>query len=152
MIKIALYRCSERRDSMKEILLPARVENIDVVTDFVNEQLQELDCPVKAQIQIDVAIDELFGNIARYAYDNDEGEAIVRVESGDEGNSVTITFIDGGKPFDPLKRDDPDVTLSAAQRNIGGLGIFVVKRTMDDVSYKFENGKNILSIHKKLGR
>lgn len=137
---------------MKEIRLPARVENIDTVTDFVNEQLEELGCPVKVQIQIAVAIDELFGNIARYAYDGEEGEAVVRVEGGDNNDSVTITFIDSGKPFDPLKRDDPDVTLSASERNIGGLGIFVVKRTMDSIDYKFEDNKNVLSIHKKFGR
>lgn len=137
---------------MKEILLPARVENIDTVTDFVNEQLHELGCPMKAQIQIAVAIDELFGNIARYAYDTGNGEATVRVEGGDDGNSVTITFIDSGKPFDPLKRNDPDVTLPAAERGIGGLGIYVVKKTMDAVCYKYEDGKNVLSIHKKFGR
>ena len=137
---------------MKEIVIPARVENIDAVTDFVNEQLHELGCPMKAQIQIAVAIDELFGNIARYAYDTEDGEAVVRVEGGEDGNSVTITFMDSGKPFDPLKRDDPDVTLSASQRSIGGLGIFVVKRTMDAVSYKYEDGKNILSILKNFSR
>ena len=137
---------------MKEIRLPARVENIDMVTDFVNEQLDELGCPVKAQIQIAVAIDEIFGNIARYAYGDEEGEAVVRVEGGDNNGSVTITFMDSGMPFDPLKRDDPDVTLSASERSIGGLGIFVVKRTMDSIDYKYEDNKNVLSIHKKFGR
>jgi len=135
---------------MKEMTIAATVENIGVVTDFVNEQLEALDCPMKAQMQIDIAIDELFGNIAHYAYNPDVGEATVRVEVIDEPLSVVITFIDGGVPYDPLAAADPDITLSAEERAIGGLGIFMVRKSMDDVSYRYENGRNILSIRKNL--
>ena len=136
---------------MKELTIAATVENIDVVTGFVNEQLEALECPMKAQMQIDIAIDELFGNIAHYAYNPDVGEATVRVEVQKEPLSVIITFIDGGVPYDPLAAADPDTTLSAEERGIGGLGIFMVKKSMDEIAYRYENGKNILSIRKKLG-
>lgn len=136
---------------MKELTIAATVENIDVVTDFVNEQLEALECPMKAQMQIDIAIDELFGNIAHYAYNPDVGEATVRVEVQKEPLSVIITFIDGGVPYDPLAAADPDTTLSAEERALGGLGIFMVKKSMDEIAYRYENGKNILSIRKKIG-
>ena len=113
---------------MKELTLAATVENIGAVTDFVNEQLEALDCPIKARMQIDIAIDELFGNIAHYAYHPKIGDATVRVEVIQEPLSVVITLIDQGIPFDPLKNEDPDTGLSAEERDIGGLGIFMVKK------------------------
>jgi anti-sigma regulatory factor (Ser/Thr protein kinase) len=135
---------------MKELNIAATVENIEVVTDFVNEQLEALECPMKAQMQIDIAIDELFGNIAHYAYNPEVGSATVRVEVIDDPLSVVITFIDGGVPYDPLAAADPDTTLSAEDRAIGGLGIFMVKKSMDEITYRYENGSNILSIRKNL--
>ncbi len=135
---------------MKELTIAATVENIGTVTDFVNEQLEACDCPMKAQMQIDIAIDELFGNIAYYAYNPEVGVATVRVEVIEDPLSVTITFIDNGIPYDPLKKDDPDTTLSAEERNIGGLGIYMVKKSMDDIAYEYKDGQNILSIKKNL--
>ena len=135
---------------MKELTIAATVENIEVVTDFVNEQLETLDCPMKAQMQIDIAIDELFGNIAQYAYNPDVGDATVRVEVQEDPLAVIITFIDGGVPYDPLSAAAPDTTLSAEERTMGGLGIFMVKKTMDEITYRYENGSNILSIRKNL--
>ena len=101
-------------------------------------------------MQINIAIDELFGNIAHYAYNPDVGDATVRVEVTEEPLAVVITFIDGGVPYDPLKAVDPDITLSADQRQIGGLGIYMVKKSMDEITYEYKDGKNILSIKKKL--
>lgn len=135
---------------MKELTIAATVENIETVTDFVNEQLETLGCPMKAQIQIDVAIDELFGNIAHYAYNPDIGSATVQVEVQEEPLAVIITFIDGGVPYDPLATADPDITLSAEERQVGGLGIYMVKKSMDEITYEYVDGKNILSIKKKL--
>ena len=135
---------------MKELTIAATVENIETVTDFVNEQLEALGCPMKAQIQIDVAIDELFGNIAHYAYNPDVGSATVQVEVTEEPLAVIVTFIDGGVPYDPLKGADPDITLSAEERQLGGLGIYMVKKSMDEITYEYKDGKNILSIKKKL--
>ena len=135
---------------MKELTIAATVENIDVVTDFVNEQLEALDCPMKAQMQIDIAIDELFGNIAHYAYNPDVGDATVRVEVVEEPLAVMITFIDKGVPYNPLEQADPDTTLSAEDRQIGGLGIFMVKKSMDEITYEYKDGQNILKIKKNL--
>lgn len=136
---------------MKELTIAATVENIGAVTEFVDEQLEALGCPMKAQMQINIAIDELFGNIAHYAYKPDMGEATIRVEVVEEPPSVIITFIDGGIPYDPLAAADPDISLSAEERAIGGLGIFMVKKSMDEITYRYEGGKNILSIRKKIG-
>ena len=135
---------------MKELTLPATIENIETVIDFVNGQLEEIKCPLKAQMQIDIAIDELFGNIAHYAYNPETGPATVRVEVTEEPIAVVITFIDRGVTNDPLKKEDPDITLSAEERAIGGLGIFMVKKTMDEISYEYKDGKNILRIKKNM--
>ena len=136
---------------MNEITLAATVENIEVVTDFVNEQLEALDCPMKAQMQIGIAIDELFGNIAHYAYSPEVGEATVRVEVMKEPLSVVITFIDGGFPYDPLSTAQPDTRLSAEERSIGGPGVFMVRKIMDEIDYRYEDGKNILIVRKSIG-
>ena len=135
---------------MKELTIAATVENIETVTDFVNEQLEALDCPMKVQMQIDIAIDELFGNIAHSAYNPEIGHATVRVEVIEEPLSVVITFIDNGVPYDPLAKADPDTTLSADEREIGGLGIYMVKKSMDDITYEYKDGQNILKIKKNL--
>ncbi len=134
---------------MKELSLNAVVENIDTVTDFVNEHLEQYNCPKKAQTQIDIAIDELFGNIAHYAYNPEVGTATVRVEVLENPLSVVITFIDNGVPYDPLSTEDPDITLSAEERKIGGLGIYMVKKSMDEISYEYKDGQNILRIKKE---
>ena len=135
---------------MKELTLAATVENINAVTDFVGEQLEKVDCPMKARMQINIAIDELFGNIAHYAYHPETGDATVRVEIMQDPLRVIITFIDGGVPYDPLAAVDPDTTLSAEERALGGLGIFMVKKSMDEITYRYENGRNILSVRKTL--
>lgn len=136
--------------AMNELSVDAVVENIETVTDFVNKYLEEYGCPMKAQMQIDIAIDELFGNIAHYAYQPETGLATVRVEVVEEPLTVIITFIDRGVPYDPLKAEDPDTTLSADERSFGGLGIYTVKKIMDDVSYEYRDGRNILRIRKQI--
>ena len=135
---------------MKELTLAATVENIETVTEFVNAQLELLDCPIKAQMQIDIAIDELFGNIAHYAYNTEVGSATVRVEVSEAPLAVIITFIDNGVPYDPLGKDDPDITLSAEEREIGGLGIYMVRKSMDEITYEYKDGQNILKIKKNI--
>ncbi len=135
---------------MTELTLKAVIENIPAATAFIDEQLEALDCAMRAQMQIDVAIDELFCNIARYAYDGGDGEATVKFDFDPSDRTAMITFEDSGKPFDPLQKADPDVTLAAEDRAIGGLGIFLVKKTMDDMKYRYENGKNVLTLYKHI--
>lgn len=135
---------------MKELTVDATLESIPVITDFVDEQLEQFGCPIKAQTQIDIAIDELFSNIARYAYHPGVGPATVRIEVIEAPLSVVITFIDQGIPYDPLSQADPDVTLSAEEREIGGLGIYIVKKNMSEITYEYKDGRNILRIRKEL--
>lgn len=136
---------------MKELTVDATIKNIETVTDFINETLEGYNCPMKAMTQIDIAIDELFGNIANYAYHPKVGPATVRIEVIDDPLAVVITFVDNGIPFDPLAKADPNTAQSADERAIGGLGIYLVKKSMDEISYEYKDGKNILKIRKKLG-
>ena len=135
---------------MKELTVDAAIENIPAVTAFVEEQLEQVGCPMKAQMQIDIAIDELFSNIAQYAYSPKTGKATVRVEMTEDPMAVVITFIDNGIPYDPLAKADPNVSLPADDRQIGGLGIFMVKKSMDEINYEYKDGQNILTIKKHI--
>ena len=133
---------------MKELTIGARTDNLDQVIAFVDESLEAADCSMKAQMQIDVAVEEIFVNIASYAYAPDVGNATIRFVQ--EQNNVCITFIDSGIPYDPLAKEDPDVSLSAEERGIGGLGIYMVKKAVDDMKYVYKDGQNILSIGKSI--
>lgn len=135
---------------MKIITLEATIDNLEKVTDFVNSELERIGCPFKPMTQIDIVIDELFSNIAHYAYKPSVGHVTVTVDIEINPITVIITFMDNGKPFNPLDTTEPDTTLSAEERRIGGLGIFLVKKTMDDVTYEYKNGQNILRIKKKV--
>lgn len=141
-----LEKVNEKRDLDVE----AVEENLSQVMAFVDEKLEIAHCSMKSQMQIDLAVEEVFVNICKYAYHPDKGRAVVRVEVLDGPVQVKITFIDHGKPYDPLQKDDPDVTLSADDREIGGLGIFMVKQTMDAVEYEYKDGSNILTLVKNL--
>ena len=136
--------------SMKELTIEATPENVDTVVEFVDEQLQKYGCGMKEQMAIEVATDELFSNIARYAYSPDVGCATVRVNVLQDPLSVEITFIDNGRQYDPLAKADPDTTLSVEDRPIGGMGVFIVKKSMDAVNYEYKDGKNILTIRKNI--
>ncbi len=135
---------------MTELTVKAAVENIPRITAFIDELLAQIGCPMKIQIQIELALDELFCNIARYAYGPESGDATIRFEYQEASRTVSITFMDHGIPFNPLEKEDPDISLPAEKREIGGLGIYLVKKTMDRVEYRYENGMNILSIMKQI--
>ena len=128
----------------------ARLDCLDEVLAFVDGQLEANDCPMKSQMQIDIAVEELYVNIAHYAYAPGTGPATVRVAVEGDPRSAVITFIDRGVPYDPLAKPDPDVTLSAEERQVGGLGIFMVKKTMDGMEYEYADGQNILTIRKAI--
>ena len=136
--------------SRNELEVEAVEENLEQVQAFVDEQLEAADCSPKSQMQIGLAVEEIFVNIASYAYAPEKGRATVRVEVSDAPVVVTITFMDHGQPYDPLAKEDPDVTLSASERAIGGLGIFIAKKTMDNVLYEYKDGQNILKLKKNL--
>lgn len=135
---------------MKEWTFEASIDRIPWLTEQVDGLLEGLDCPMKAQMQIDVAIDELLANIASYAYGAGKGEVTVRFDFEPGDRTVALTFIDSGVPYDPLAKPDPDVTLEVDKRSVGGLGIFLVKKTMDDMTYARLDGRNVLTIHKRI--
>ena len=135
---------------MKSITLPAVIENMDDVLDFINQELEEHGCPMKTVMQIDIAAEEIFVNIAHYAYPSGEGTACISCEVTGEKPCAVIRFTDQGLPYNPLARPDPDITLSAEERSIGGLGIYMVKKSMDSVEYEFTDGCNVLTIRKYL--
>ena len=133
---------------MKELTVEAIVEQIETVTEFVNAELEKLDCPMKARIQLDIAIDEIVSNIAYYAYGEKTGTVTVRIEVLQEENGVQLMFLDSGVPYDPLTRQDPDISAEIEERKEGGLGIFLVRKTMDDMKYEYKDGQNRLTIRK----
>lgn len=130
---------------MKELFVDAVIDNLEVVMDFVNSELETYDCNMKVQTQIDIAIEEIFVNISSYAYNPEVGAVTIRVAVG---NEITIEFEDKGKPYNPIEKIDPDVTKSIEERDVGGLGIFMVKKIMDSIEYKNVENKNILTIRK----
>ena len=133
---------------MNQLKTEAKTENLEIINDFLAENL--IGCPMKLLIQTQLAVEEIFVNIAHYAYKDKTGDVNVLCELDKEKNLFTIIFEDTGIPFDPLKRDDPDVTATAEERDIGGLGIFLTKKLMDEVSYENKDGKNILTLIKKI--
>lgn len=135
---------------MKEMTLDAKVESIAAVTAMAEEALEQAGCPLRAQMQINVAIDELVGNIVHYAYP--EGKGIVKVQCGvdPETRMFTLVLQDRGIAFNPLDTPEPDVSKSVRERTIGGLGIFLARKAMDEITYAREDGWNILSAKKKI--
>lgn len=135
-------------DTMKKITVEAATDRLQEVLSFVDTELEAADCSMKSQMQIDVAVEELFVNIARYAYAPGTGNAVIgiRVQDG----VAEISFSDSGIPYNPLEKEDPDIHLSAEEREIGGLGIFMVKKTMDDMTYAYRDGQNRLTIRKRI--
>lgn len=135
---------------MKELDILAVKENLPEVLAFIDSQLEELNCGIKIITQVDVAVEEIFVNISSYAYNPETGPATIRAGITEEPLSVIISFIDNGKPYDPLAKPDPNVKIPLKERKKGGLGIFMVKKTMDDVSYEYKDGQNILTITKTI--
>jgi len=149
---LALYRNVKEKyiETMKKSLkIQAKKEEWDNVSDFLEMQLEKAGCPLGVQTQILIAAEEIFVNIASYAYEDEECEAEIKTEIGSD-RCFKIEFLDSGIPYNPLERENPDITLSAEERNIGGLGIFMVKKIMDDVQYEYREGKNRLILFKNI--
>ena len=129
---------------------PAKIDALSDVLGFVDQMLESYECPMKIQMAVCVAIEEIFVNVANYAYGDGEGDMTLGIGFDQESRNITFRMTDKGVPFDPLKKPDPDITLSAEDREIGGLGIFITKKTMNSVTYAYENGENILTMIKKI--
>lgn len=134
---------------MKQMTITAAPDNLDTVLAFVREEMQAVACPARAVGQVELAVEEIFVNIARYAYAPRQGQVSIRCETQCDPWGITITFADQGRPYNPLERPEPDLTLGAEDREIGGLGIVMVKKLMDRVHYEFRDGTNRLTIQKR---
>jgi anti-sigma regulatory factor (Ser/Thr protein kinase) len=132
---------------MDELTIDARVGNLNMVIRFISERLEAAGCSMKQQAQMTIAAEEVFVNIARYAYDRRSGGATVRISVGDD---ILVEFEDSGKPYNPIDRSDPDIAADVESREVGGLGVFMVKKLMDSVEYRREKGKNVLTLRKSL--
>ena len=136
---------------MAEKRFEALGKNLEPVISFLEENLESLGCPFKEEQQMCIAVEELFINIVNYAYPESAGPADVEIREL-PGRVIEVILRDGGVPFNPLELKDPDITLKAEDRQIGGLGIYMVKKSMDEVTYQYENGQNILILRKKIGK
>ena len=135
-------------EKAEELEIEARRENLNQVLDFVGAHLERRGCSMKVQTQLAIAVEEIFVNIANYAYGGNPGRAVIRMQEIHDPEGISITFIDEGIPFDPLAKPDPDVTLAAEDRAIGGLGIYIVKKSMNDVRYEYKDKCNKLTLVK----
>lgn len=135
---------------MKELTIDALVENLEKVNAFVQESVGSLDCSPKSLIQLDVVVEEIFVNVADYAYPEKNGSVTIHIETEKKPPKIKMVFIDGGLKYNPLKNEDPDITLPPEERPVGGLGIFIVKNMVDDIFYEYADGKNILTFVKTL--
>lgn len=136
---------------MNELKLMASDDTLYTVLDAIESQLESNHCPNDIKTEILIAVEEIYINIAHYAYGGKEGEAIVQMDVTQNPNRCQVVFRDRGVPYNPLEKEDPDITLSVEERDIGGLGIFMVKQCMDRIEYQYEDGCNILSMEKSWG-
>ena len=133
---------------MEKFTIDAKLENLPSVTEFVIDALESRDCPMKITMQMELVIEEIFVNVASYAYKNNIGKITVCRSFDEEPRALNLTFADAGTPYNPLEHEDPDTSLGAEEREVGGLGIFLVKKNVDEIFYKYEDGQNILTVKK----
>ena len=144
------YKPQKGGERMTNKTFKAKTESLSDVLGFVEQTLESYECPMKTQTAVCVAIEEVFVNVAHYAYGEGEGDMTLGIGFDAENREITFKMVDKGVSFDPLKKPDPDITLSAEEREIGGLGIFIAKKTMDSISYAYENEQNVLTMIKKI--
>lgn len=150
--RIVIIRRKRKDRTMKNgITVEARLEKLDEVQAFVDGELEKNNCPAKARYQIAIAVEEIFVNIASYAYAPEDGTADISISFGGELVTAEIVFSDRGKPFDPTSKEDADTSPDALLEREGGLGILMTKKLMDDVTYSRVEGRNVLTVRKKLG-
>ena len=134
----------------EELVIEAVVDNLDAVNSFVHKSIEQFEVSKRTLMQIDLIVEEIFVNVASYAYAPNTGSVKILIEAKEEPHTVSLTFIDSGVPYNPLEKSDPDINLSVDDRQIGGLGIFLTKNLVDEISYKFVDSQNILQLTKSL--
>ena len=132
---------------MNQIIVRSDKKNLNIVLSKINEALEKHNPPMKSRLQLEMAIEELFVNICSYAYP-DEGDIVIQYCVEDNSLKVIVNFIDNGIPFNPLEKEEPDLSLGVEEREIGGLGLTLVRKNVDSLDYKYENNYNILTLEK----
>ncbi len=135
---------------MNKLTVPAKIENLQKVMNFLSDQLDSVDYVMKSRLQLELSIEEAYVNIVNYAYKSEEGKVVICCDIDEHPLQVTMQFIDCGIPYNPLKNEDPDISLNVEEKEVGGLGIFLIKKNVDHIEYEHKDGKNILTIQKKL--
>jgi serine/threonine-protein kinase RsbW len=135
---------------MHKLILTAKIENLNKVFDFLDAQLSSLAYNMKAKLQLELSIEEAYVNISKYAYKSDKGEVEILTTVDEDPLQITVQLVDSGIPYNPLKTEDPDLCTDTEEKELGGLGIFLIKKNVDNIKYKYHNGKNILTLQKKL--
>lgn len=130
---------------MPKIILPAKLDNLDKLIQFTSSFAEENGVSPKRIMEIELSVEEALVNVFSYAYPENEGD--VELKCMTEGESLKIMVLDEGIPFNVLSVDDPDITETLAERQIGGLGIFFIKKMANEVNYERKDGKNILSMN-----
>jgi len=131
----------------KKLEIEANIENLNMALEFINTELEQRGCPEDIQGKIEIAVEEIFVNIANYAYTPGKGDAVIFISVNDK---AVIRFEDTGRPYNPLEKPEPDLDKPLMERDIGGLGVFLVKKLMDNVEYKRTDNKNVLILQKRL--
>ena len=134
----------------RELILDAADANLPALQAFVEETLELVSCPMKILMQISVAVEEIFINIAHYAYAPKTGKAEIVLQIEGNPPEMSLTFRDKGIPYDPVAKKDPDLSVPAAEREVGGLGIFMAKQFVDELQYEYREGQNVLTMKKRL--
>ncbi len=140
MLCIAYHGTAE-----KSVAAEVSLDEMPGLTQFLENALEEFGAPMSTVVKMNIALDEIFSNIVKFS-----GASYAKISCGQEEGGVFLRFEDNGIAYDPLKKEDADITLSAEDREIGGLGLLMVKKSMDAMEYAYENSKNILTLHKKI--
>jgi anti-sigma regulatory factor (Ser/Thr protein kinase) len=136
---------------MNKIVVPAKIENLQKVLNFVNQELESVEYDKTSLLQLELSIEEAYVNIANYAYESEDGDVLISCSIDQNPTLVTIQFIDCGIPHNPLDNEDPDIFSKIEDKEIGGLGILLIKENVDFIGYEYQGGKNILTLKKVLG-
>lgn len=140
----------EKQHYKNSITVKADVTSIPFVNEMVEKFLDDLGISMKVQMKMNVVIDEILSNIAQYSFGEATGMATVTYEYDDEAKCLSLTFIDDGIEYNPLNSEEPDITLSAEERDVGGLGLFMVKKFMDQLTYEYKDGCNHFTLKKSV--
>lgn len=138
----------EKKRNQESITVEAAMEHLEEVLHFVRRKLKKTEGRMQDRLVVEIIVEELFTNIASYAYGENTGRVTVECRISQEASEVMVVFTDRGMPYNPLEHEDPDTRASIEEREIGGCGILMAKKMMDDVQYEFRDGKNILTIRK----